>query len=374
MNEYDIIILGGGASGLSCAMELAPSQKRILILEKEVKTSNDRTWSFWEDEPGKYDHLLSSTWNKLNFYGNQTIASKPIAPYQYKMLRSSDFYAYVHEQLASYPNVTYVNDEVIHIDEQNDMVKITSKEANYHAPLILDGITMPEINAKEHYTVAQHFGGWFIETEKPCFDSDIATFMDFRIPQKNDTRFFYVLPISATVALVEIAIFSNELKEMEYYDQSIKEYIKDYLKIDHYQIKEKEKGVIPMTSYPFDSHNTSKIVRIGTAGGWVKPSSGYAFKRILTRSELLAQQIINGNHINVSSTPLYKWLDSTMLKAILNNYVTGKEVFDSLFKKRSFQDIFKFLDEENNFFENIKCMLSAPILPFTKAALTPKKN
>ena len=35
-----------------------------------------------------------------------------------------------------------------------------------------------------------------------------------------------------------------------------------------------------MTCYPFERKNTSKILNIGTAGGWTKPSSGYTFKFI----------------------------------------------------------------------------------------------
>ena len=68
------------------------------------------------------------------------------------------------------------------------------------------------------------------------------------------------------------------LKKDEYELELIK-YIKS-LKIDKYKIIENEFGVIPMTCYPFERKNTSKILNIGTSGGWTKPSSGYTFKFI----------------------------------------------------------------------------------------------
>ena len=54
MLEFDDIILGAGASGLSLAyhMALAGLKRRVLIVERAPKLENDRTWSFWEATPG----------------------------------------------------------------------------------------------------------------------------------------------------------------------------------------------------------------------------------------------------------------------------------------------------------------------------------
>jgi lycopene beta-cyclase len=123
-----------------------------------------------------------------------------------------------------------------------------------------------------------------------------------------------------------------------------------------------------MTTYPFHKHNTDRIIRIGTSGGWVKPSSGYAFKRILEKSEELVNQLLDGKKPNVESSPWHKWMDRTMLKAILYNYASGKDAFDSLFGKCSPAEVFQFLDEENTTLENLRIMSSSPIVPFTRAA------
>ena len=53
MKYYDYIITGAGAAGLMLAYRLAKDsffdQKSILILDPIKRSTDDRTWSFWED-------------------------------------------------------------------------------------------------------------------------------------------------------------------------------------------------------------------------------------------------------------------------------------------------------------------------------------
>ncbi len=367
-HNFDYLILGGGAAGLSVASGLAKSGKKIGIIEKESKNSNDRTWSFWEKGAGVHDDIVHHKWTHLNFYASKSIVREDMDPYRYKMVRSADFYKKLHTELQTLDNVHYIQDEVVSTKEEKDYVSVNGRLASYTSHMLLDSIFRPEINPSETLYVAQHFGGWFVKTEKPAFDPTTATLMDFRIDQEGETRFFYVLPTSETEALVEIAIFSNDILQPEEYDPMIESYIEDYLSIGKYEIAEKESGVIPMTTYPFHKHNTDRIIRIGTSGGWVKPSSGYAFKRILEKSEELVNQLLDGKKPNVESSPWHKWMDRTMLKAILYNYASGKDAFDSLFGKSSPAEVFQFLDEENTTLENLRIMSSSPIVPFTRAA------
>ena len=54
--QYDYIIAGAGCAGLSLAVHMIHSgkfsDKKILIVDKDDKQKNDRTWCFWEKEPG----------------------------------------------------------------------------------------------------------------------------------------------------------------------------------------------------------------------------------------------------------------------------------------------------------------------------------
>ena len=61
--EYDYLIVGGGAAGLSLAYHIAQEPrlaiKTVLIIEPEAKIQNDRSWSFWADEPDVFDGIVA---------------------------------------------------------------------------------------------------------------------------------------------------------------------------------------------------------------------------------------------------------------------------------------------------------------------------
>ena len=43
------------------------ANKSILLIEKEHKNSNDRTWCFWEKGKGELDHIVSKSWKSAIF-------------------------------------------------------------------------------------------------------------------------------------------------------------------------------------------------------------------------------------------------------------------------------------------------------------------
>lgn len=93
-NHYDYIIAGGGMAGLSLAYYLTKSEflqdKSILIIDKEPKTKNDRTWCFWENETNEFEEIIYRKWNKVNVKGIDFDEILPTENYHYKMLRGKD--------------------------------------------------------------------------------------------------------------------------------------------------------------------------------------------------------------------------------------------------------------------------------------------
>ena len=139
---------------------------------------------------------------------------------------------------------------------------------------------------KKYPVLQQHFMGWFVKTKHNCFDDSVASFMDFNIPQKGNTRFMYVLPMDKKTALFEYTLFSKELLQQSEYENAIKDYLKEK-KITDFEITEKEIGSIPMTSFKFEALNSKNILNIGTAGGWTKASTGYTFNNASKKTKSL---------------------------------------------------------------------------------------
>ena len=210
--------------------------------------------------------------------------------------------------------------------------------------------------------------GWVIKTKTPIFDVDKATYMDFSIPQKGNTRFMYVLPYEENVALVEYTLFSENVLPKQEYEAAIQNYIKEHLNCEPFEILEKEQGNIPMTCFDFTQNNTQRIFHIGTGGGWAKPSTGYTFMSTSKKVPQLVSLLKSETEFKGLKAKKRFWFyDLLFLDVLHSNNAIGHQIFTSLFQSRRPQLIFKFLDEETNLWEEIYYILGCPKMPFLKA-------
>ena len=369
--KYDIIIVGAGGAGLSLAYAIAQEkslvQKRVLLLDKSIKEGNDRTWCFWENGIGTHEDILTKSWDNVYFRSKSISRRLKLAPYAYKMLRSNDFYQKTLTEIKQAKNIDFVLEEVLEIDAESGIVKCSNQ--SYAADVVFSSKMPSGIRFNKHLYTDQHFGGWFVAFEEDVFDDEAATFMDFRIPQEDEHRFCYVLPLNKKEALVEVAIFSNNHQNENGYDGILAQYIQNFVADSRYKILEKEYGVIPMTNYPFWKHNSGKLFHIGTAGGAVKPSSGFAFRRMQQHSKQIVDCLINGKALE-TSYKIFKGrhllYDSIMLHVLEEQKIPGEKVFSDLFEKTDVDLILKFLDGETSFSGDVQIMRAPAKWPFIK--------
>jgi lycopene beta-cyclase len=381
-NIYQYIIAGGGMAGLSLAFYLNQSvlrDKKILIIDREQKNVNDHTWCFWETKESPFEEIVFRKWKGVWFHGTENFSQfLDLQDYTYKMIRGIDFYEHIIKLLKQNPNVTFLQANIEKIEIENKETIVKTDQGNFIAEeMIFDSSFRSEYNNPKQHNMLQHFKGWVIETEKPAFKTNEPTLFDFRIEQKDELRFVYVLPYSETKALIEFTIFSDNLIMQEEYEFYLKKYIEETIKVgdyhikaDEYQISETEFGVIPMSDEKHEISPMPKVIRIGTSGGYVKASTGYTFQRSqrflqnLVKTLEKKQSISNGMKFN-------KWkgfLDTVLLNVMLHHRTPQDRVFTSFFKHNRASKVLKFLDEDTSIFEDILFINTVPKPPFIKAA------
>jgi lycopene beta-cyclase len=372
MKHYHYIFTGSGLSALMTVYEMIISgkfnDKTILLLDENQKKANDRTWCFW-DEKALFDSIVSKKWKSALFANEKWSKVLDIKPYEYKMIQGLDFYNLVFDVLSKQENIHFYNQKITDFQELGHHCLVKTETENYTCNKIFNSIFNPNLvkNQQRFPLLSQHFIGWFIKTEASIFDENVATFMDFSVNQKGNTRFMYVLPTSKTEALIEYTLFSKDVLLQKEYEDEIALYI-NKLGISNYEIVDKEQGNIPMTSYKFWKHNSKNIIHIGSMGGWTKASTGFTFKNTVKHAKKLVAFLQSENDFRKFHKKSKFWLyDLLFIDVLYKNNALGSAVFSSLFKKGNPVLIFKFLDGETSFFEDVKVMLKCPTVPFAKA-------
>ncbi len=392
--HYDLILAGGGMAGLSLAYHLGQTPlrtKRTLIIDREPKTKNDRTWAFWERGNGPFESVVCRQWDTVWFHGprERSFSEKlDLGGYRYKLLRGIDFYDFVRDELEEHPDVEFLYSPVLALESTETGAVVTTEAGRFSADWVFDSTfrleAMKPFNPDfspsgetptRRSALLQHFKGWVVKTPAPAFDPAVPTMMDFRIPQHGECRFLYVLPFSETEALVEFTLFTPTLLPPDAYDAELKSYLRDFLNIRDFKLTETEFGIIPMTDEPTTERPGPRVIRIGTAGGTTRPSTGYTFARTQRRLRTIARNLaadFNAHPLDGEGAAIparYRLFDEIFLNVFLNHRHPPAEIFTQLYARNRPADVFRFLDEENNLFQDLRVIWAAPKLPFTRAAL-----
>lgn len=373
MKYYDYIFTGAGLSALMTVYKMVLSgkfkDKSILLLDENTKKTNDRTWCFWKTNDSLWEESISKKWDSALFANENFRRGLDLQPYQYNMVKGIDFYNQVFDLISKQENITFVNHKVSEIEESENLILIKTESETFSCSKLFNSIydKQKAESQTEYPVLQQHFIGWFIKSEQAVFNQDQATFMDFSVEQKGNTRFMYVLPTSTTEALLEYTLFSHKHLKTDEYENEILKYIEN-LGITNYKIVEKEQGSIPMTCYPLWKANTKNIINIGTSGGWTKASTGYTFKNSDKKSsELVAFLQRETDFTKFHKKTKFWFYDLLLLDILDRKNQLGSRIFYSLFKKGNPSLIFKFLDEETSLKEDIQFILKCPKTLFIKA-------
>jgi lycopene beta-cyclase len=351
MKEFDYVIIGGGCAGLSLAYELDVNQKlknkTLAIIESRSEYKKDKTWSFWKVSPHSFDDCVKKSWD--NFTINMPNHTKYIecknTPYQ--TIDSGLFYKKILYSLKKNNNINFFKD-INEVNTKNSF--IFNSVGNF-------------VDGKDN--LWQHFSGVEIETSKDLFDEEIFNLMDFDCDQRGNVHFFYTLPYSKTTALVETTWISDlNNASLQDYDNQLKDYLKNYLKINNYKINFKETGAIPLFRPKIKKKENQ--IEIGTAGGMTRLSTGYTFLNIQEQSKYISQNIDNINNTKLFLlNKKYQFLDNIFLKVLKNNPNDMSKIFYKMFNCAP-NTVINFLSNKSNIYEDISIISKMPKWMFLK--------
>jgi lycopene beta-cyclase len=349
------------------------NQKRVLIIEKELKNLRDKTFCFWSQENDAIEStlhdIISTTWHSAILPGN--IASA-LDPFRYNHVSSLDLYRRV-DQLVEFYGWQRIQGEVLSIKQEEHTSLVVTHNCAFSGQLIFDSRTpeyMPVSSGETH--LYQSFIGWHIKPLKGLVNSDGFRFMDFDIDQSEFTQFVYTLPYPDGTLLVEVTRFGNEKIQSTDAEQIIHDYILrklgDYTKLDE------EQGCIPMSNAKLDLVYEKNVVQLGARNYAIKSSTGYAFKKMFLHAQSIANSIAQGEspavhnrtHSHVQSGR-FAFYDRLLLDILHRKPQEGKRIFISLFKRTSVPTVMKFLDEKTTLLEELLIFAGLPILPFLRS-------
>ena len=371
--QYDYIIVGGGASGLSLAVTLAKSALRnssILIVEQSPKLGMseagagdadcqtppvNRTWAFWSKTPTLFDAAVYRSWNHLLVTSRRTKRMLHLGPYRYNVIRGEDFYRFAHAELRDLPNVEFVRGRVERVEDSTGGARVhvagPERDVEYEGRWVFDSrfkLSDFHPDPRRYECLKMSFLGWEIETPRASFDPRFPAFLDFRTPQRGEARFCYILPYSSSYALVEFVACGKEAPGPAEQDEALRRYIGDVLCISDYRVVAQEQESNPMTDYTFPRREGAHIMTIGAPAGRLKPTTGFAFTRIQRDSAAIVRSLLEHGHpfsVPPSRTP-YRLCDSLMLRAMAHYGPQVGSLFVGLFRIGSTRRILTFLDEE----------------------------
>ena len=375
--QYDFAIIGAGLAGLWLCKALLENQrtagKRILLLDRSMKEYAPRTWCFWEKENAELKRIITKSWNRIEWLIGERRLQKDIHPYAYHMIESEKFRVRMFSILSKAPNITRIETTVQHTEIMDaDTVRIQTSDGDFEAAIVFDSRWDPGIlQSWEGHLLYQQFAGRFIKADQPVFDPHCARLMDFRVPQTGAVAFCYLLPVDDRTALVEYTLFTRSQSPWNELEQGIDDYLTRYFASVPFEESGSEKGVIPMTDFPFPA-TEGPIIAIGTAGGCTKASSGYTFSFIRRHTRAIIEAVNDNRkipHAGQLSSPRFRFYDRVLLRILEEKPEIGSQLFFRLFELNPPATVLAFMDNRSRFRDEMTIFSSLPLRIFLRAAL-----
>lgn len=375
MESFDYIVAGAGCAGLSLLYYLLESDlkdSKILIIDPKGKSVPNKTWCYWAEKPLQIHPKQSiHFWSNLSFASKTQKITKSLGKLNYYHLNSHDFYTFIYQKLTEFPNVSFMEDEVSSISENQDSIVVhTRHNGSIKASYAFDS-RLSEGNITSNSSLKQIFTGWKIKTETPVFDPKSLTLMEFPQNQSNQFDFFYILPFSENEALVEYTAYSQKSISENDLKHALSNYLKSLLGDSAFAITFEETGVIPMSTKLNKTKRSNRIISLGTRAGWTKASTGYTFHTIQKNCKEIVDSLTSGkiNQYQGERSMRFSFYDNILLNIAHKWPERLQGIFLNLFATSSADVVLRFLSEETSLKEEIGILAKLRFPIFIKSLL-----
>ena len=425
----DVAIVGSGGAGSSLLLALdreltrrraagaAVESPSLVVVDPVHRAADDRTWCVWDDGVNALESCVHRAWHRVAV---ETVDGRRVTlelgRSRYVMVRSSAVYAAADlaaQRLGAERRTVAVQS----IEQDGEAARLSLADGGaVRARWVFDSRpTAPERPARTAWW--QHFRGWVVQFDEIAGEPgpltpELPMLMDFSVPQSpRSVSFGYVLPDDAHRGLVEYTVFSRDRwidpsktgdadaddgdndgggdgdgvsgdggrpgaqagggAGGARYDAELRAYLDRRWPGRGYRVVEVEDGAIPMSDAYYPQQVGRRILRLGTAGGSTRPSTGYTFATLQRQVAVVAKRLIDG----VDPVPpqphsaRHTWMDAVLLRALDEGLVDGAQLFSTMLTANPPARVVDFLDGRSSLAEDVALMRSLPFTPMLRAAL-----
>lgn len=290
MMKHDVVIVGGGLAGATCALALArQGDASVALIERGQQLGGNHTWCMHaddvpEDLAAVIAPAIAHRWDGYSVmfaeYG-RAVASP------YACVTSSSLDAATRAAIAARTGCRLIVGRTA--------TEVVADRVVLDDGAVIEGGLVVDARGPERYRLDdtphayQKFLGLELELERP-HGLDRPILMDATVPQIGGFRFVYVLPLAPGRLLVEDTCYSDspELDETRLVAEVLAYAVR--LGPPVARVVRSERGVLPLPlrHEPAPARDDRPIVA-GYQGGWFHPTTGYSFPLALRVAALVAR-------------------------------------------------------------------------------------
>lgn len=364
--DADIVILGGGCSGLSLAARLAGTRASVQVIEPRDHYSDDRAWSFWRTAPDPFEDCVRAEWRAWSVFGQRGETRRRSQALRYQTVPAGAFYDRALSLIDDGPaSMIALGVSAGAVSRARHGWRVETDAGALTAGILVD--TRPSRRVPRY---GQFFLGREVRTSRPVFDPNVVQLMNFRPSRSGGVDFVYLLPFAADRALVEVTTFAPQPPAAQHFVHWLDEEIAALEPGDVETLRE-EAGALPM-QVGFGQARPDGIIRLGIGGGAARPSTGYAFTRIQAQADRVVAALLRGESPDTAiDGRMTRFMDRVFLQVLATAPDRGPALFECLFRNAPQDRLERFLSGSTRAADRLSVMASLPVLPFLRAAAAP---